>query len=170
LVITGGKKIDDLRKAVKIFYKTVLLPYRDYSSTLNYVQVPAVGNLATIVEEIVEQFGDEQEMAENEAADDFGEDYDDLSDVFDKADLYEDFYNKQLSTRPNENSPLKPPNKMNPHSNTTADDSGSESDGLSRAFGSMDIHEKRSSKTATADDSGSESDGMSRAFRNMGLA
>lgn len=37
-------------------------------------------------------------MAENEAADDLGEDFDDLSDSFSKIDLYEDAYEKQLAS------------------------------------------------------------------------
>jgi TATA-box binding protein (TBP) (component of TFIID and TFIIIB) len=67
LVITGGKKRNQLTKASEIFYKSVLVPFRDYNTTINYVQPPAAGNLVDVITKIVDEFGgegDADEMAD----------------------------------------------------------------------------------------------------------
>jgi transcription initiation factor TFIID TATA-box-binding protein len=101
LVITGGKKRSQITKATNIFYRDVLLPFRDYSATINYVQVqPATaGTLVEVISKIVDEFGDENDadgMAEG------GEEVEDFSDIQEaqrKLDFYEKLYKEQLESK-----------------------------------------------------------------------
>jgi hypothetical protein len=95
LVITGGKTIRDLRKAVDIFHDTVLVPYRDYDSTKNYVEAHASGSLAAIVESIIEQFGDDEENKENRISEEQDGTFDDLEEIEENMDRYDSLYKNE---------------------------------------------------------------------------
>lgn len=97
LVITGGKKRSQLTKAADIFYRNVLLPFRDYSTTINYIQMPpSTGGLVDVIGKIVEELGNENdanEMAET------AEEIDDMKDMYHAhvmIDILEEQYNLQL--------------------------------------------------------------------------
>ena len=101
LVITGGKKRSQITKAFDIFYENVLLPFKDESTTINFVQ-QAPSNACTLIEvisKIVDEFGELNDAETIFEADD-PEDYEDVRNIRDNIDEYEKLYQEQLTIKP----------------------------------------------------------------------
>jgi transcription initiation factor TFIID TATA-box-binding protein len=95
LVITGGKKRSQLTRAADIFYNNVLIPFRDYSTTINYVQPPSAGNLVDVIGKIVDEFGGEGDADEMHEIGEEVEDFSDMRETERKLDYYERLYAQQ---------------------------------------------------------------------------
>jgi transcription initiation factor TFIID TATA-box-binding protein len=100
-VITGGKKRNQITKATDIFFNSVLVPYRDYSATINYVQIQPVnsGTLVDVISKIVDEFGDEYDADGMAEPLEELEDFSDIQEAQHRMDLYERLYEEQQNTK-----------------------------------------------------------------------
>lgn len=96
LVITGGKNRRMMNRALKIFYTNVLLPYRDTSEIVNYVQTSVQHhNLAEVFSKVIEEFGDGSKPEEREEDDEDEPLAPDLRRAALDMDRYEALYQKR---------------------------------------------------------------------------
>lgn len=99
LVITGAKKRTQITAAAEIFYREVLIPYRDYSETINYVQSTSMvgSTLVDVMSKIITTFGEQGDADELNETKEECEDFSDLKKIDSDIDMYEKFYNMQVN-------------------------------------------------------------------------